>query len=320
MSVTAERSQVLARAEARPAAPPALPPGTRPVDQRQVRSESAAGLFARTAFIIATLLALGYGWRLAASEEFIPKEGVGYWLGIIGGTALLVQLAYPLRKRARFMRRMGSAPAWFRVHMILGIVGPILILYHANYSLGATNSNVALITMIIVAVSGIIGRYVYGKIHNGLYGAHTNLYELLGDAVELLRIVEADVGGSGGAIAAKLTGFGSKVLEPRLSLGSNFANAFWLGLSVPLFRRGVLFDAGRAIRRNAVSLGWDRSDRRAHYRAAKLHITKYLQAVVKASELSFYERLFALWHIFHMPLFLLLIVTGIVHVVAVHLY
>ena len=115
----------------------------------------------------------------AANETFTPKDGAGYWIGIAGGTILLLQLAYPLRKRARFMRRMGSAPLWFRAHMIMGIIGPLLILYHSNYSLGAPNSNVALTAMLGVAASGIIGRYFYGKVHNGLYGAHSNLQDLL---------------------------------------------------------------------------------------------------------------------------------------------
>jgi hypothetical protein len=32
------------------------------------------------------------------------------------------------------------------------------------------------------------------------------------------------------------------------------------------------------------------------------------------------ERLFALWHLLHMPLFIMLVATGIIHVIAVHLY
>ena len=41
---------------------------------------------------------------------------------------------------------------------------------------------------------------------------------------------------------------------------------------------------------------------------------------LQAAEFSFYERIFRMWHILHMPLFCLLIATGIAHIVAVHLY
>ncbi len=303
------------------AAPLSLPPQEmRPAPARQLQSGTAAGRALRLAFAAATLLAIGYGWLLAARKEFIPDEGVGYWLGIAGGTALLVQLVYPLRKRARFMRRLGSATAWFRAHMILGIAGPLLILYHSNFSLGATNSNVALFAMLTVAFSGIAGRYIYGKIHNGLYGAHSNVHDLLTEATGMLKAVEADVGDAGGSIALKLTEFGTRVLRPRRSLAVNFAMALWLGFAVPVVRWGLVSSARKAINLNAGRLHWNSGEKRAHYKAARLHIGNYLDAVVKVSELSFYERLFAFWHVLHLPLFLLLIITGVVHVIAVHLY
>jgi hypothetical protein len=37
-------------------------------------------------------------------------------------------------------------------------------------------------------------------------------------------------------------------------------------------------------------------------------------------ELHFYERMFAIWHLLHMPLFIMMVVTGIIHVYAVHAY
>jgi hypothetical protein len=40
----------------------------------------------------------------------------------------------------------------------------------------------------------------------------------------------------------------------------------------------------------------------------------------KVAEFSFYERLFALWHVFHLPMFLLMVVAAIVHVLYVHMY
>ena len=37
-------------------------------------------------------------------------------------------------------------------------------------------------------------------------------------------------------------------------------------------------------------------------------------------EFESYERLFSLWHVLHLPLFFMLLIAGIVHVVAVHVY
>lgn len=284
------------------------------------RPASAAQEIARLLFILSSLVALAVGWWLSSHETFTPKEGAGYWIGIAGGTTLLIQLAYPLRKRVRFMRRLGSAPTWFRLHMVLGIVGPLLILYHSSYSLGAPNSNVALTAMLVVAVSGIIGRYFYGKVHNGLYGAHANLQDLLEDATSLLSVIEHNTGGTGGAVAARLTSFGERMLTPSRSVFAALGKVLWLSFAMPFARQNVLRAVHEAIEHNAPRMNWSNRDRRAHYAAAKPHVHAYFDAVSKASGLAFYDRLFSMWHLLHMPLYFLLIVTGIIHVISVHLY
>ena len=50
------------------------------------------------------------------------------------------------------------------------------------------------------------------------------------------------------------------------------------------------------------------------------YIDDRLAATRRVVEFGAFERLFSLWHALHMPLFLMLIVAGIVHVIAVHVY
>src|SRR3974377_7409 len=111
------------------------------------------------AIVTGLILALGYHAHL---ERYItPQRGLGYWLGITGGSMMLLLLLYSARKRVRWLSWMGSIPLWFDIHMTLGVVGPVLVLFHSNFRLGATNSNVALVCMIVVACSGVGGRYIY---------------------------------------------------------------------------------------------------------------------------------------------------------------
>ena len=91
---------------------------------------------------------------------------------------MLLLLLYSARKHVRWLKFLGPTVAWFRYHMILGVLGPLCILYHSNFGLGATNSNVALFSMLTVAGSGLIGRYIYARIHHGLYGSKLSLGEL----------------------------------------------------------------------------------------------------------------------------------------------
>lgn len=270
-------------------------------------------------FIALCVLSIAYGLVLARRGTYTPEQGVGYWLGIAGGTVMLMLLAYPLQKRSRWLLRLGGSTYWFAAHMVLGIVGPILILYHCNFSLGAVNSNVALFSMLLVAISGIGGRFVYGKIHHGLFGARENLGELLSDAIALMGRIEKDVGG-GGLVARELQSFG----EASLIRGESALGSLWISMRISRdarrSRRSIMHGVRLAIAQNAPRMGWDQKQKRSHEKDARRHVDAYLGAVVRAQQLSFYERLFALWHVLHIPFFFLLIITAIVHVVAVHLY
>ena len=53
-----------------------------------------------------------------------------------------------------------------------------MVLFHSNFQLGSTNSSIALVSMLLVAGSGLIGRYIYTNIHHGLYGKRITLNEL----------------------------------------------------------------------------------------------------------------------------------------------
>ena len=136
-------------------------------------------------FFVLTCALLLIGWSTQTERYISPKRGIGYALGIIGGSLMLLLLLYSLRKRWSWLRFLGPTPAWFRGHMVLGILGPLCILYHSNFSTGATNSNVALFCMLTVAGSGLIGRYIYAHIHHGLYGRKLQLGELRARAESL---------------------------------------------------------------------------------------------------------------------------------------
>ena len=53
--------------------------------------------------------AIALGWLTREYGWINPEHGVGYWLGIAGGSLMLILLLYPLRKRWRFMHRLGCS-------------------------------------------------------------------------------------------------------------------------------------------------------------------------------------------------------------------
>jgi hypothetical protein len=283
------------------------------------RAERDSFLFKAGAFLFygTTAALLFEGWRVRGDRLISPEFGLGYALGIAGSTMMLLLLLYPLRKRVRAMRTWGRVSAWFRVHMALGIVGPTLVVFHSNFELGSINSRVALFSMLIVAVSGLFGRYFYSRVHYGLSGRHATLSSLREDFLSL--------DASGSALAkllpetvAELRTVEDPLLVPHIGVGEAFVAAIRASV---LTRTAAL----RARRRLAQALADNVSpilerERERLQRNARRYIATRMRALRKYAQFSLFERLLSLWHVVHYPLFLALVVSAIVHVVAVHLY
>lgn len=280
------------------------------------KGESA---FAIIMFLMLIGAMLWWGWNQHDSPEFTPGRGSGYWLGIIGSSAMALLLLYPLRKRMRFMRTWGRTADWFRWHMALGILGPTLIVLHANFHIQSMNSSVAFGSMLIVAGSGIVGRYLYGQIHRGLYGEQLKAQELLGDSGDI-RTLLADCTINDTELNDALIAIDAIAVAPVRSL---FA-AFWRAFAVAKLTRET-----RALfaRRMRDYVKREPTESRAALKKVRkqadgimVAVEAYLSTARSAARLAPYERLFGLWHVLHVPLFILLVIAAVIHIVAVHFY
>lgn len=271
---------------------------------------------ARAGFLLAGLV-IWLGWLLPTERYITPENGVGYLLGIVGGSAMLLLLIYPLRKRFRWLGPLGTVKGWFQTHMILGVAGPVLILYHSNFSLGATNSNAALFAMLVVSGSGVFGRYFYTRIHHGLYGKRSTRADLQAAAEELRTKV------SGWKfvpdLLTRLDAADARLLAwPAGHLNSVIRPAV---VTVRMYReRWALMRIASAELRAALRQAGDATRHREFESRVRRYIAHRLRATREVAEFESYERLFSLWHVLHLPLFFMLVVAGIVHVIAVHVY
>jgi hypothetical protein len=279
----------------------------------QAVSTAAAWLYG-----IALVAFVFLGWATRQQSPLTPKEGLGYILGIMGGSSILLLLLYPLRKYARWMRHIGPVRHWFRAHMFLGVLGPVLILFHANFSTGALNSNLTLFAMLVVASSGLFGRFIYTRIHHGLYGSRATLASL-SIALEADRDELNHAMALNDTIRRRLAAHERLALKPRTPLTGILALPLLL-LHRLLTRLHVRSELRLQIADQACTLNWDRSTCRKVRRETSRIINHYLDIVGKCAGFQAHERLFSLWHLLHLPLFAVLVISGIVHVFAVHLY
>jgi hypothetical protein len=231
---------------------------------------------------------------------------------------MVMLLLYPARKRVTWLRFIGGVPEWFRLHMILGVVGPICILFHANFSLGAANSNVALFCMLAVAGSGIVGRYFYTRLHAQLDGRQANLAELKNIAETLTQ--QATVVSVLPDLLAAIESEEKHLLEPAHGPVGRLFHVFMVGI------RGVFarWRLHRLIERTVAQAARQSPTLTAHAgrlaATARRYADRRLDASRRVAEFRVYTRLFSLWHVLHVPLFIMLLIAGVVHVISVQIY
>jgi hypothetical protein len=270
-------------------------------------------------FGTAVVFALWIGWLSREDNGLTAANGVGYWLGIAGSVLMLVLLLYPLRKRIRSLRAIGTVAFWFHAHMVLGVLGPVLILWHANFRLGSINCSVALVTMLVVAGSGVIGRYLYSKIHLGLYGRKAQAQQVVADADELRGFIGADP-----SVADRMVAH----LNAFAQLGTTAPKGVFAGLVLPaiigwrgaVIQMRLIADARRTIVVEGRRRRRSPKAQRQQLAGVTDFVTRHVGAAKKAATFAAYERLFRLWHIFHVPLFVLLMIVAIIHVFASHFF
>lgn len=261
---------------------------------------------------------LTFGWFTRQETYLSAEDGLGYYFGIIGGSMMLMLSLYSFRKKFRFMRNWGPIRYWFSSHMMMGILGPVFILFHSNFSFGSTNSSLAMLAMLIVASSGLIGRYFYKKIHYGLYGRHASLNELK----EMVKLNKGRIGKNlklRSRSVQRLSRFEKLSLQDTGILLSVLRLPF-----VTLFSHFVYFLVARELnlilKRYRDKKAIDRDTYRKSRKMAKRQLKTYISSISQLSGFTAYVKLFSIWHHLHLPLFIILILTGIVHVVVVHIY
>lgn len=254
------------------------------------------------ALLVIALVTL-FGWHAMSQPGFSSGSRTGYNMGLAGAVLMLILFLYPLRKHVRWLSGAGPLREWLNFHMLLGICGPLLIMFHSRFHIGSANAAIAMASMLVVAGSGIIGRFIYTRIHHELRGSKMAALEL--------RVALADA-------LARIEGGRSLPARAKFILEGYESHAERVPRGIPGRTLQFLLIG---IRRHVASVRIHRRLRQhpdAHWIASQ--IDGYLAGLQRVAQFSVYERLFSLWHLFHIPLVVLLTLSAVFHVVAVHMY
>ncbi len=245
------------------------------------------------------------GWQIHEAPPYTPASGFGYALGLVGGLLMLVLLLYPVRKRIKGMPLLGALRHWFRLHMVAGVLGPLCVVYHSAFHVGSFNAAIALTSMSLVVASGLAGRFIYRKIHHGLFGSKASLQELQSALKQQLETLRPTLN-SHPEIQQELEAFLALLARHPASHSQktlHFISLGWQRLKV-----------ARKLRHAVADVVGSPSTQLAETLDAAL------RAAQKTAQFSTYERLFSLWHVVHIPFLWMLLITAIIHVTAVHAY
>lgn len=262
---------------------------------------------------------VGVAWWISRLGLFDSGDDFSYWIAVAGGVMMLMLFTYPLRKYVGFMRGLGKVKFWFWLHLCLGIVGPWLILVHSTFHVGSLNAGVALYSMCIVVASGVVGRFIYVRVHRGLNGELTSLGELRARA----GLVESEARSKlhfAPAVEQALRAFEERELQAAPGWATYLRQACVLPVTQRITYWRCVAEVRRRLHATARDKGWPDDVLERRERRSRKLVQRYLDAVVRVAQYTAFERIFALWHVAHLPFVYLLVISAVVHVIAVHAY
>lgn len=127
-------------------------------------------LFVVGALIVATLFVVGQDYyRLPLNERshhpghaFLKPAGVwGHGVGIVATLFMMSNFLYAARKRLELLKGKGSIRRWLTWHQFIGFMSPLVIAFHAAFRSNNTIATMTSLSLAIVVLTGVIGRYIY---------------------------------------------------------------------------------------------------------------------------------------------------------------
>lgn len=215
-----------------------------------------------------------------------PGGPLGLCLGIGGTVLMTVMLTYTLRKWLLKVRWLGPPSWWLRFHMLCGVLGPLMIVVHAGLVWPRGFVAIAFWCMVVSALSGLFGRYVYGHIPKTAAGRRMDL----GKAREAMVDLRAD-------LVALTQGANEEAINEAITLARDLE---WKksGVTSLFALDWVVRQRARGIRTALAGSGLPRDVQRDASTTLTAQLT--MTRDVEVWELS--RRLFRYWHLFHMPL------------------
>ena len=273
-------------------------------------------LYAITLIIVVWLIVVGGSYYALPLTErphsdihelLKPSGRIGHGLGIVGSLLMLLLLLYSARKRLRSLHRAGNIRYWLNYHIWMGVTGPILVIFHTAFKLGGIVS-ISFWSMIAVALSGVLGRYLYIQIPRAAGGDELSAADLEKMDRELQAEIKTKYG-IGDELIARINALSGTDLAPSKTGWAGLL--FWIGQDVTLPARIA------AIRREISAAA--RITPHELARLVKI-IKRKIRLRRRRAFLATAHALLHHWHVIHKPFALVMLLIMFVHVIVAVLF
>jgi hypothetical protein len=234
-----------------------------------------------------------------------PTGYVGQTAGFLSMALFLFLWLYPLRKKIRWLAFTGSLGRWLDVHVVAGICIPFLAAIHAAWHFTGV-IGLGYGAMLVVCLSGIIGKYLYARIPRSRSGLELSLGEVNGERTALQGYI-ADTTGVAPEVVDRLL---SVDTSPYTGLGP--LRTMWRMMRDDFDR----FRAARKLRRGlrGAMRGGRPVDREVIALVLKL-ARRQMALSQQVRMLDATQRVFRYWHVAHRPVAVTALLAVMVHVV-----
>lgn len=218
-------------------------------------------------------------------EQLKASGLIGHGLGIYGTLLILVGVfGYIYAKKTLRFEKYIRLKYLLEFHIFLCTIGPIMILFHTTFKFGGLVS-IGFWSMVIVVLSGVVGRYIYIQIPRKMNGQELDSAEITANLSQLWEpILE---------LAPEQLLIKEKQLQFEKAKGPNkiiaLKELYEIFKSIPDINRHQLKSVRKSI--------------------GKLQILSY-----RIARLERMRQLFKYWHVFHKPFALIMLVIVVIHI------
>lgn len=263
--------------------------------------------------VLVTILLVynGFSYYSTSFEErfFNPDHSTlkpsglwGHGFGIIGTLMMITGVViYMLRKRNMKFFTFGYLKHWLELHIFLCSLGPVLVMFHTAFKFGGIVS-ISFWSMVIVVLSGVVGRFIYVQIPRTIQGKEIDISELSTIRQQMSNDIYIDL-----ALNATLRNEFDRLSSIHRFDGLSISNAIISVIPDYVKMKLYLHNLKKQLKNTGIS---------------KFRIKEILRTVKNEIILSrrigllkVMRRLFHYWHLAHLPFAITMFVIMLIHVI-----